>query len=75
MEKYPKAMKVVKNPFDDMIFHLYHQNSKSYPDLHDATIHNDCLLDLLPTEDYHELQNLKLGETWEKKLRFVVVEE
>jgi hypothetical protein len=67
-----KLLTVRKDPYDDMIFHLYVNHSKNYPDLHCASMHNDTLISLVPEKYIEELRDLKCGEEWDTKIRFVL---
>lgn len=67
-----KLLTVRKDPYDDMIFHLYVNHSKDYPQLHCASIHNDALISLIPIHRIEELTKLNLGEEWFRKIRFVL---
>jgi len=70
-----KLITIRKDPYDDMIFHFYLPYDKGKSTWHIATMHNDSLINLVPMRYIEELGNLELGETWRKKIRFLLWEE
>ena len=66
-----KLLTVRKDLYDDMIFHLYVNHSKDYPQLHCASIHNDALISLIPIHLIEELASLNFGEEWIRKIRLI----
>ena len=70
-----KYLSVTKDQHDEMIYHLHIENYKGYMagKLFFATVHHDCLISFFRYGDcIKELEELKLGETWNFKLSLEV---